>query len=369
MSVRLSKHLALGTLLVVGLVSLALVLAACAPPAAAPAPAATEPAAEEPPSTPLRIAYIPQNTGNPYFERINFGFQETCKEMDCEVTFTAPASAEATSQIPFIQEQVQRGIDVLAIQPNSVDAINTILDDVRAKGVTVITTNNDLTGNESHRDASVMAVDFSKVGRQMLESLYTLTGGKGKFAIISATTDAPAQREFIEEPEGVKDLLKSDPKYKDLELLEVVYGDDVPQKSLTECEGLLAKYPDLDAIMAPTTVAVAAAAQCVESAGVYPGGPNATDGGVIVYGLGLPNQMSPFFESGVVTLIDLWDPANMGVVAVHLAKGLKDGTIQLGEGNSFEVPGLGTMTFGPDNVIIVGAFESFNKDNVDTYGF
>jgi hypothetical protein len=59
----------------------------------------------------------------------------------------------------------------------------------------------------------------------------------------------------------------------------------------------------------------------------------------------------------------------MGVVAVHLAKGLKDGTIKLGEGNSFEVPGLGAMTFGPDNVIIVGAFESFNKDNVDTYGF
>lgn len=352
-------------------VLLVLVLAAtscAAPPATAPTAApAEQPAA--PAEQPLRITYMPQNTGNPYFERINFGFQETCKELGCQVTFTAPATADATSQIPFIQEQVQRGIDVLAIQPNSVDALNAILDDVRARGILVITTNNDLTGNESHRDASVMAVDFSTVGRQMLESLYQLTGGQGKFAIISATTDAPAQREFIEEPQGVKDLLQTDPKYKDLELLEVVYGDDVPQKSLTECEALLAKYPDLDAIMAPTTVAVASAAQCVESAGVYPGGPNAQGRGVIVYGLGLPNQMSPFLKSGVVELVDLWDPANMGVVAVHLAKGLKDGSIQLGEGNSFEVPGLGTMTFGPDNVIIVGAFESFNKDNVDDFGF
>ena len=176
------------------------------------------------------------------------------------MTFTAPATAEATAQIPFIQEQVQRGIDVLAIQANSVDALNSILDDVRAKGILVIATNADIDGNESHRDAAVLAVDFDKVGMQMLDSLYDQMGGKGKFAIISATTDAPAQKHFIEEPGGVKDLLQSDPKYKDMELLEVAYGDDVPQKSLTECEALLAKYPDMNAIMAPTTVAVAAAA-------------------------------------------------------------------------------------------------------------
>ena len=131
----------------------------------------------------------------------------------------------------------------------------------------------------------------------------------------------------------------------------VAYGDDVPQKSLTECEALLAKYPDMNAIMAPTTVAVAAAAQCVESAGVYPGGPNAKNGGVIVYGLGTPEQMAPFLKSGVVKGVDLWDPAKMGTTTVYLAKGLKDGTIKLGEGNTFEVPGLGTMTFGKNNLV------------------
>jgi rhamnose transport system substrate-binding protein len=352
---------------------LAMVLTACVAPTPVPTPA---PAAEAEPAggaeeaaQPLRIAYIPQNTGNPYFERINRGFQDTCAELGCEVTFTAPATAEATAQIPFIQEQVQRGIDVLAIQANSVDALNSILDDVRAQGILVIATNADITGNESHRDAAVLAVDFNQVGRQMLDSLYDQMGGQGKFAIISATTDAPAQRQFIEEPNGVKDLLANDPKYKDMELLEIAYGDDVPQKSLTECEALLAKYPDLDAIMAPTTVAVAAAAQCVESAGVYPGGPNAQDGGVIVYGLGTPNQMAPFLRSDVVQGVDLWDPASMGITVVHLAKGLKDGTIQLGEGNTFEVPGLGTMTFGPNNLVNVGAFQTFTKDNVDEFNF
>lgn len=350
-----------------------MLVSACTAPTPTPAP--TEPAPAEPAvaggdaAKPLKIAYIPQNTGNPYFERINFGFQETCKQLGCEVEFTAPATAEATAQIPFIQEQVQRGIDVLAIQANSVDALNSILDEVRAKGVVVIATNADITGNETHRDAAVLAVDFDKVGKQMLDSLYDQLGGKGKFAIISATTDAPAQKKFLEEPGGVKDLLQTDPKYKDLELVDLVYGDDVPQKSLTECESLLAKYPDLDAIMAPTTVAVAAAAQCVESAGVYPGGPNAQGNGVTVYGLGTPLQMAPFLKSGVVKGVDLWDPANMGITTVYLAKGLKDGSIKLGEGNTFEVPGIGTMTFGKDNLVIVGPFQSFTKENVDQFKF
>ncbi|MFO7632780.1 MAG: substrate-binding domain-containing protein, partial [Caldilinea sp.] len=311
----------------------------------------------------------PQNTGNPYFERIHFGFTEACAEVGCEVTFTAPASAEATAQIPFIQEQVQRGIDVLAIQANSVDAINSILDDVRAKGILVIATNADITDNESHRDAAVLAVDFDVVGQQMLDSLHEQMGGTGKFAILSATTDAPAQRHWIEDPGGVKDLLANDPKYQDMELLEVAYGDDVPQKSLTECEALLAKHPDLDAIMAPTTVAVAAAAQCVESAGVYPGGPSANNGGVLVYGLGTPNQMRPFLKSDVVKGVELWDPAKMGTTVVYLAKGLKDGTITLGEGNTFEVPGIGTMTFDENNLVIVGPFQTFTKDNVDEFDF
>jgi ABC-type phosphonate transport system ATPase subunit len=40
-----------------------------------------------------------------------------------------------------------------------------------------------------------------------------------------------------------------------------------------------------------------------------------------------------------------------------------------GEGNTFEVPGIGTMTFGKDNLVIVGPFQTFTKDNVDQFKF
>ena len=78
---------------------------------------------------PIKIVYIGKNTGNPYFDSITGGFQDACKAKGCEFEFVAPATAEATSQIPFIEAQIQRGVNVIGIAPNSPDALNQVLDE------------------------------------------------------------------------------------------------------------------------------------------------------------------------------------------------------------------------------------------------
>jgi rhamnose transport system substrate-binding protein len=316
---------------------------------------------------PVQITYIPQNTGNPYFERINLGFQEASKDLNCEVEFIGPASPDPTSQIPIIQEQVQRGIDVLSIQANSVDALNTVFDDVMEKDIWVLANNAELTGNEEHRHACVLAVDFSVFGGYLLDLMGKLMDYEGKFAILSATPDAPAQRQWIEEPGGIKDLLENDPKYEDMELVEIAYGNDVPQKSVTECEALLSKYPDLDGLLAPTTVAITAAAQVFESTGVYPGGPTGRD--IQLTGTGMPNQMRRFVKDGVVEEFMLWDPADIGYASAYLGVGLENGTIELGEGNTFDAGKLGELKFREHNLVICGPPQVFDEENVDEYDF
>ena len=47
-------------------------------------------------------------------------------------------------------------------------------------------------------------------------------------------------------------------KFPNINLVAVVYGDDDSVKSTNEAKGLIASYPDLDAIIAPTTVGVVA---------------------------------------------------------------------------------------------------------------
>jgi rhamnose transport system substrate-binding protein len=305
------------------------------------------------------IVYIPKNTGNPYFDSLVAGFQDGCKQVGCEFTQAAPATAEATSQIPFITAQTQRGVNVIAISPNSPDAMNQVLDRARAKGTLVLAVNGDLVGNYQHRDASILPVDFTKTGPGQVELLGSMIGYEGEIAILSATTDAPDQNTWIA---AMVDALKTNPKYAKMKLVATVYGDDEPQKSTTEAEALLSKYPNLKGIIAPTTVGVAAAAQVVQSA-------KKADK-VKVTGLGTPNQMRPFIKDGTVKAFQLWSPYNEGLLAAHFAAGVRSGKIKNEPGTSFEVPGLGKATIGKDNVINTQAeLTTFDASNIDKFNF
>ena len=351
------------------LVIVSTLLSACAP-AAAPAPAkpAAQPTAapaQPQPAGPIKIVYIPKNTGNPYFDSIIKGFTKACEELKCEFTTTAPATAEATSQVSFVKEQIQRGVNVIAISPNSPDALNQVFDEARSKGIKVLVVNSDIPKNETHRDAAVLPMDFGITGSSQVELMGSLIGYEGKIAVLSATADAPDQNTWIE---GMKVALK-DPKYAKMQLVDVVYGDDDPQKSLTECESLLSKYSDLRGIIAPTTVGVAAAAQCVESAGRQPGGANAVGKGLEVTGLGTPNQMRRFITDNIVKAFALWSPYDEGYLSGYLAQGLAKGEIKAAEGSTFDVPNLGKRTIGKDSVIITGPPTVFDKNNIANFDF
>ena len=308
---------------------------------------------------PIKIVYIGKNTGNPYFDSITGGFKDACAAKGCEFEFVAPATAEATSQIPIIEAQIQRGVNVIGIAPNSPDALNQVLDDARAKGILVLTVNGDLTGNESHRDATILPVNFDIVGRDQIEMVGSLIGYEGEIAILSATTEAPDQNKWIV---GMNETLKSDPKYAKMTLVATVYGDDQPEKSTTEMEALLANFPNLKGVIAPTTVGIAAAAQVVQSRSLA--------GTVKVTGLGLPSEMRDFVKDGTVTAFQLWSPYNEGWLAVHFALGLLDGSIKNEVGGTFEVPNLGTITINANNSINTQAeLTTFNAANIDEFDF
>ncbi len=307
----------------------------------------------------FKIVYIGKNTGNPYFDSITGGFQDACKQIGCQFEFVAPATAEATSQIPFIDAQVQKGVNVIAIAPNSPDAMNQALDAARAKGILVLAVNGDLVGNESHRDANILPVDFTKTGPNQVELMGSLIGYKGEIAILSATTEAPDQNTWIA---AMNKTLAENSKYKDMKLVATVYGDDQPEKSTTEMEALLSNYPDLVGVIAPTTVGVAAAAQVVQSRGIADK--------VHVTGLGLPSEMRDFVKDGTVKAFQLWSPYNEGWLAAYFADGVINGTIKNEVGGTFDVPNLGTITIGDKNVMNTQAeLTTFDASNIDNFSF
>lgn len=305
----------------------------------------------------LRIVYIPKNTGNPYFDSIINGFKKAAEELGYEFTTVAPSTAEGTGQIPFIKEQVQRGVDAIAISPNDPAAVVPALQQAMKKNIRVVCVNSDMPGNIEGREVAVLPMDFTITGSSQVELLGSVINYDGEIAILSATTTAPDQNTWIE---GMKEALK-DPKYAKMKLVKIAYGDDDPQKSYTEAQALLTAFPNLKGIISPTTVGVAAAAQAVETA-------KAADK-VQVVGLGTPNQMRRFIQNGTVTKFALWSPYSEGYMSGYMIYGMLTGQVKPAVGAKFNVPTLGDREFLTDNVVITGPPQVFDKSNIDQFDF
>jgi rhamnose transport system substrate-binding protein len=65
-----------------------------------------------------------------------------------------------------------------------------------------------------------------------------------------------------------------------------VYGNDQSEDSYNQALALVAKYPDMELIMAPTTIGIASAAKAMQDEGLCDE--------VKISGLGLPSEMVAF---------------------------------------------------------------------------
>jgi len=314
-------------------------------------------ATEENSGEALRMTYIPKNLGNPYFDAIVKGLNETAPGLNMTVEVVAPAQAGATDQIPFIDAAIQQEVDAIAISPNDLDALCPSLKRAMAAGIWVLTVNGDTAPD--CRDASITPVDFSQLGKYLVDLTAEVTGGEGEWAFLSATSTAPDQNSWLE---GAAEYIAGGSSPAGLTLVDTVYGDDAPDKSSTEAQALLTKYPNLAAINAPTTVGIAAAAQVLSQ--------SPKKGQIQVTGLGTPNQMREFIKDGTVKKFALWDPSLQGVIAANLIAGLQNGTIKAGEQVKFDVPGVGERTMaGADRIIIAGDPQEFDASNIDDFDF
>ena len=156
-----------------------------------------------------------------------------------------------------------------------------------------------------------------------------------------------------------------DDKYKDLDLVEVAYGDDEPQKSTDQTQALLSKYPDLKVICSPTTVGINAAAKVIQD----------SESSVKLTGLGLPSEMSAYIDddSSPCPYMFLWNPEDVGKLSAYTAIALVDGTITGAVGDTFDA---GDMENSPYTIqecsdggseIILGPPYRFDPSNIDEW--
>ncbi|MFD4260825.1 rhamnose ABC transporter substrate-binding protein [Streptomyces sp. NPDC058534] len=304
----------------------------------------------------LTVAFLPKQVNNPYFTTADKGGEKALQELGSTYKEVGTSSGTDTAgQVSYVNTLTQQQVDAMAVSAQDPGALCTALKQAMRNGVSVVTYDSDT--NKDCRQVFVSPASAEDLGRTQVELLAEQIGGKGEIAILSAAQTATNQNAWIE---IMKETLK-DPKYKDIKLVKVAYGDDDAQKSFQQTQGLLQEYPNLKGIISPTTVGIKAAAQYL-SGSKY-------KGKVKLTGLGTPNDMRAYVKNGTVEEFELWEPAKLGSLAAHAAVALESGQITGKKGESFTAGDLGKVTLGADGVVSPGEPTVFNKTNIDEYDF
>ena len=304
-----------------------------------------------------RHAIIFKNTGNPYGERQMGGFKDGIEEQGFEAILRAPDLPTAEAQIQMIDQLVAQRVTSICIVGNDFDALQPALTRAMAQGIKVYSLDSGV--NPASRATHVNQADTQAIGETLVEAAWDMAGGSGEIAILSATSQASNQNAWIA---VMQEVLKQ-PKYANLNLVRIAYGDDLRDKSTSETQGLLASFPNLKVIIAPTTVGIAAAAKVVSDQGLI--------GRVKITGLGLPSEMADYINNNACPYMFLWNPIDVGYLGAYVATGLSSGRITGKAGETFNAGRLGryTITPAPDGgtEVLLGPPFKFDGANINDW--
>ncbi|WP_349294700.1 rhamnose ABC transporter substrate-binding protein (plasmid) [Thioclava sp. 'Guangxiensis'] len=300
----------------------------------------------------MRIALVVKALGIGFFEAADKGAEEAAKELgDVDIIYTGPTDTTAEGQIEVINALIAQRVDAIAISANDTDALVPTLKKAMQRGITVVSFDSGVApdGRMAHLNPSSNEL----IGKMIIKLAADNLPEGGNVAVLSATSTSTNQNIWIDEMK--KDL----PNYPKINLVGTVYGDDLADKSYREAQGLMQSNPALDAIIAPTSVGIVAAAQAVVDAGKV--------GQVNVTGLGLPSEMAGAIESGASKSFAIWNPIDLGYSAVMMAYHLKKGDAEAKPGAEIPIGRMGSVTLDDTNSAAMAEPFVYDKSNIDQF--
>jgi rhamnose transport system substrate-binding protein len=302
----------------------------------------------------LQFAYVSKTIADPMFSLCFDGFKEACDEVGIEAIYRGSEIAAPEKEIEILNQLIAQGIDGIGLIPADFDALQPICEKAIKNGIPVVT--NDSAANPKCRVVHVEVASSEDIGREEMRAAYEIAGGEGVIGILSAQPQSFShgvwcgymKKEVEENPE----------KYKNITLLDVVYGEDVPEQSTLEAQALLQNHPDLKVIIAPTTVGILAAAKVIQDQG----------SSVKVTGLGMPSEMAPYIENGICPWMYLWSPMEQGYMTAEALINIVNGTITGKIGDVAKCGKMGdreVLDYGDGGTyILMGPMMKFDINNI-----
>lgn len=294
---------------------------------------------------PLRVAIVAKSLGNGFFNAVHLGGEEAAKSLGgIEVIFTGLTDTAAEHQIDVINSLVAQHVDAIAISANDPDALVPVCRRAMQRGIRVISYDSGIA--PEGRLLDLADATSTQVGVTLNQLAADACGGKGRIAVVSATATSTNQNQWIA-------AMRADmPNHSGLELVSVVYGDDLADKSYRETQALLQKFSDLAVIVSPSSVGIVAAARAVDDVG--------RSGKPFVTGLGLPGECIGAVTKGTIKSFAIWNPVDIGFAVVSICAALVKG----GDKRQIDAGRLGRIGFDADGRGTLGKPTIYDRSSV-----
>ncbi len=298
----------------------------------------------------ITVAMMPKNKSDPYFVSCRQGAEEAARELGIELLWDGPAETDAARQNEVIEAWITRGVDVIAASVENAAAISTVLRKARARGVRVLAWDAD--AEEDARDFLVNQATPQGIGHALADEAGRILGGKGSFAIVTASLTAANQNAWIEHIEA-----RLAERWPGLSIAVTRPSDGLRDRALVETKNILHAYPDVRLIVTIAAAAVPGSAEAVKQEGSP----------VKVIGLSVPSLCRDYVHGGIIESIVLWNTVDLGYLTVHAARALAAGELDSAP-RELAAGRLGQIEIRDDEILL-GEPYRFDATNIDRFQF
>lgn len=205
---------------------------------------------------PLKIGMSFQELNNEYFVVMQEALREAADSIGAEVIVT-DAHHDVSKQISDVEDMVQRGVDILLLNPTDSVGIESAVISAHDAGVVTVAVDAQANGpldsfvGSKNYDAGYMACKY--LGEKL--------GGKGNIAILDGIPVVP----ILERVRGCEAAVK---EFKGLHIVAKQNGKQERDRSLTVTENMLQANPNLKGLFSVNDTGALGALTAIEGSGM-----------------------------------------------------------------------------------------------------
>ncbi|HEU5077823.1 MAG TPA: substrate-binding domain-containing protein [Opitutaceae bacterium] len=191
----------------------------------------------------ISIGLVAKSQGNPVFQAARVGAEDAARELgkkhnvSISIDWRTPNEEDAQKQAEAIEQLVLAGAEGIAVSCSDANKITDAINSAVDNGVPVACFDSDAPNSKRF---VIYGVDDFDCGKQVIDELAKVMGGKGIIAILAGNQNAPNLQRRVQ---GVKEGAK---KYPGITIRDTYYHKETPQDAAAKVEQVMQSNPDIN---------------------------------------------------------------------------------------------------------------------------